>query len=305
MSTPSNFSSPDQQSQLLTIRDWVRFFVSEMNRHEVFFGHGSSNALDESVYLIQSTLSLPLTDVSPFLDARVLDHEKSKLAKCLAERTLERKPASYITGQAWLTGHCFKVDRRVIIPRSFLAELLEDRLTPWLDNPDMPCRVLDLCCGSACLGILAALALPNSEVDCIDLSKDALEVANSNVIDYGLQERVRLIQSDLYSALGSEKYDIILTNPPYVNEGSMAQLPKEYLHEPRMALAGGNDGMDLIDTILREAPRFLNEGGLLFCELGNERDFFEERYPMLPALWLEVSAGEDQVFMLRKEDLSF
>lgn len=305
MNTPSHFANPDQLKELVTIRDWVRFFVSEMNRLQVFFGHGSSNSLDEAVYLVQSILYLPLSDISPFLDARVLESEKAKLTDCLKRRTVDREPASYITGQAWLTGHSFKVDPRVIIPRSFLAELLEDRLTPWLDNPDMPCRVLDLCCGSACLGILAALALPNAEVDCIDLSSEALAVAQANVMDYQLQDRVRLIESDLYNQLGSEKYDIILTNPPYVNENSMASLPKEYLHEPRMALAGGDDGMNLIDTILRQAPRYLNNDGMLFCELGNEREFFEQRYPTLPALWLEVSAGEDQVFMIRKEDLSF
>lgn len=297
------FNNPEDKKYLVTIRDWVRYFVSEMGRHKVFFGHGSTNALDESVYLIQSVLNLPLSDISPFLDARVLEHESDCLSECLQKRTVDRLPASYITGQAWLTGHSFRVDPRVIIPRSFLAELLQDSLTPWLDNPEMPYRVLDLCCGSGCLGILAALALPESTVDCVDLSKDALEVARLNVADYELVNRVQLIESDLYSALASERYDIILTNPPYVNESSMAKLPKEYLHEPRMALAGGDDGMALIDTILEKASAHLNDGGMLFCELGNERGFFEQRYPHLPALWLEVSAGEDQVFMLRKEDL--
>lgn len=289
--------------ELVTVRDWVRFFVSEMNRCKVAFGHGSTNALDEAVYLVQSALHLPIQDISPFLDAHVTEAERQRMFDFLVKRTADREPASYITGEAWLIGERFIVDHRVIVPRSFIAELLADHLTPWLDYPDQELDVLDLCCGSGCLGILAAKMLPNAQVDCIDLSPEALEVAKLNVELHELNRRVNLIQSDLYSNVAGRTWDVILTNPPYVNEGSMQKLPQEYLREPRMALAGGDDGMDLIDTILSQAPHHLNDGGMLICELGNERDNFEARYPHLPALWVEVSAGEDQVFILRKEDL--
>ena len=287
---------------LCSIRDWMRYFVSEMNRTKVFYGHGNATAVDEAVYLVQSALSLPISDISPYLDATVTSREKQTLARYLALRTIDRLPAPYITGNAWLVGHEFDVDERVIVPRSFLAELLEHQLSPWVQDPDAPLQVLDLCCGSACLGILAALALPQASVDCVDLSPDALDVARGNVQKHQLESRVNLIQSDLFQALDGKTYDVILTNPPYVNASSMKELPAEYRHEPTMALAGGDDGMDLIETILVQSAGHLQSNGLLFCELGNEREHFEAKYPYMPALWLEVSAGEDQVFMMHKRD---
>lgn len=290
-------------SELQTIRDWLRFFVSEMTRSGVFFGHGSANALDEAVYLVQSALHLPMGDVSPFLDARVVQTEREKLYQFLIDRTAKRRPASYITGESWLQGQRFQVDERVIIPRSFIAELLSDQLTPWVNAPEAELRVLDLCTGSGCLGILAAYAFENAEVDCVDLSEQALELARSNIEQHQLQDRVEAIHSDLFNNLQGKRYDIILTNPPYVNEHSMGQLPPEYLHEPRMALAGGEDGMDLIRRIVADAPRYLNEGGLLIIELGNERNYFEEAFPELEPVWLDVSAGDEQVLLLNKDDL--
>ena len=288
---------------LHTVRDWVRFFVSEMRRGQVFFGHGSSNAFDEAIYLVQSALSLPIGDLGPFWDARVTAHETTRLVRFITQRVVDRKPASYITGEAWLQGQSFKVDERVIIPRSFIAELLADQLTPWVNAPEMPFDILDMCTGSGCLAILAAHVFENAEVDAVDLSTDALSVARENIALHELKHRVHAIESDLFSHLHGKQYDFILTNPPYVNEASMKKLPPEYLHEPRMALAGGDSGMDLIQEILTQAPKHLKDGGFLVVELGNEKLHFEAAFPHLNPIWLETSAGDEQVFLLNKEDL--
>ncbi|HEX4918790.1 MAG TPA: 50S ribosomal protein L3 N(5)-glutamine methyltransferase [Limnobacter sp.] len=290
--------------ELQTMRDWVRYFVSDMRRHAVFFGHGSTNAMDEAIYLVQHALHLPMGDVNAFLDARVTQREKQILLRYLNARVEERKPASYITSESWLQGHAFKVDPRVIIPRSFIAELLSDQLTPWVNAPELPMQVLDMCTGSGCLAILAAYAFEEAEVDAVDLSEDALQVARENIQLHHMGGRVHAVESDLFEALKGKQYDIILSNPPYVNEQSMRALPPEYLHEPRMALAGGDDGMDLIARILKEAPNHLKPGGLLIIELGNERNNFETAFPDLAPIWLETSAGDEQVFLLHREDLT-
>jgi ribosomal protein L3 glutamine methyltransferase len=289
--------------ELHTVRDWVRFYVSEMRRGQVFFGHGSSNAFDEAVYMVQSALSLPIGDIGPFWDARVTAHETTRLVRFITQRVVDRKPASYITGEAWLQGQCFKVDERVIIPRSFIAELLADQFTPWVNAPEMPFDILDMCTGSGCLAILAAHVFENAEVDAVDLSVDALSVARENIALHELKHRVHAIESDLFSHLHGKQYDFILTNPPYVNEASMKKLPPEYLHEPRMALAGGDSGMDLIRDIVEQAPKHLKDGGFLVIELGNEKLHFEVAFPHLNPIWLETSAGDEQVFLLNKEDL--
>jgi ribosomal protein L3 glutamine methyltransferase len=289
--------------ELHTVRDWVRFYVSEMRRGQVFFGHGSSNAFDEAVYMVQSALSLPIGDIGPFWDARVTAHETTRLLRFITQRVVDRKPASYITGEAWLQGQSFKVDERVIIPRSFIAELLADQFTPWVNAPEMPFDILDMCTGSGCLAILAAHVFENAEVDAVDLSVDALSVARENITLHDLKNRVHAIESDLFSHLHGKQYDFILTNPPYVNEASMKKLPPEYLHEPRMALAGGDSGMDLIRDIIEQAPKHLKDGGFLVVELGNEKLHFEAAFPHLNPIWLETSAGDEQVFLLNKEDL--
>jgi ribosomal protein L3 glutamine methyltransferase len=289
--------------ELLTVRDWVRFYVSEMRRGQVFFGHGSSNAFDEAIYMVQSALSLPIGDVGPFWDARVTIQEANRLTRFITQRVADRKPASYITGEAWLQGHAFKVDERVIIPRSFIAELLADQLTPWVNAPEMPFEILDMCTGSGCLAILAAYVFENAQVDAVDLSTEALSVARENIQLHEMKRRVHAIESDLFSNLNGKQYDFILTNPPYVNEASMKKLPPEYLHEPRMALAGGDSGMDLIQDILEQAPKHLKDGGFLVVELGNEKLHFEAAFPHLNPIWLETSAGDEQVFLLNKEDL--
>lgn len=289
--------------ELHTVRDWVRFYVSEMRRGQVFFGHGCSNAFDEAVYMVQSALCLPIGDMGPFWDARVTPHESNCLVRFITQRVVDRKPASYITGEAWLQGHSFKVDERVIIPRSFIAELLADQLTPWVNAPEMPFEILDMCSGSACLAILAAYVFENAHVDAVDLSPEALSVARENIQLHGMSSRVQAIQSDLFSNLSGKQYDFIVTNPPYVNEASMKKLPPEYLHEPSMALAGGDSGMDLIQDILEQAPKHLKDGGFLVVELGNEKLHFEAAFPHLNPIWLETSAGDEQVFLLNKEDL--
>ncbi|MBS1188699.1 MAG: ribosomal protein L3P -glutamine N5-methyltransferase [Rhodocyclaceae bacterium] len=289
--------------ELLTVRDLLRFAVSRFQEAGLFFGHGSENAWDEAVYLVLHTLHLPLDRLEPFLDARLLEEEREAVLAIFRRRVEERLPAAYLTHEAWLGEHRFYVDERVIVPRSFIAELLQEQLTPWVDDPWAVNSALDLCTGSACLAILAALAFPEATVDAVDLSPDALAVARRNVDDYGLQDRLHLIQSDAFAKLAGRRYDLIISNPPYVNAESVAALPPEYLHEPELALGSGEDGLDLTRVILREAKSHLNPGGLLVVEIGHNRDVLEEAFPDLPFTWLETSAGNEFVFLLREEEL--
>ena len=222
-----------------TVRDLLRYAVTRFNAAELFFGHGSSNALDEAAYLILHTLHLPLDKLDPFLDAHLLPEEITRLLDVIARRSVDRQPAAYITKQAWLGAYHFYVDERVLVPRSFIAELIPERFSPWVQDPDAVCNILELCTGSGCLAIMLADAFPNAQIDAVDISADALDVARRNVATYHLQERITLIESDLYAAVPAKKYDLIITNPPYVNSSSMALLPDEYRREPHIALAGG------------------------------------------------------------------
>ena len=295
---------PDHSSEeLLTLRDHLRFMVSRFNESGLFFGHGSDNAWDEAVYLLLHTLHLPIDRLEPFLDARLTPSERTAVAEMIRRRVEERVPAAYITHEAWLGDYRFYVDERTIVPRSFIAELIEEQFEPWLEDPWSVCSVLDLCTGSACLAILTALAFPDAEVDAVDLSTNALEVASRNVTDYQLEDRVRLVHSDLFSGLAGRRYDLIISNPPYVNAESMAALPAEYRHEPEMALASGPDGLDLVRRMLREARSHLNPGGLLIVEIGHNRDELEAAFPTTPFTWLETAAGNEYVFMLREDEL--
>ena len=291
------------RTELLTLRDLLRFAVSRFNEAELFFGHGSDNAWDEAAYLLLHTLHLPLDRLEPFLDARLTEAERNTVLHLIERRVKTRVPAAYLTHEAWLGEHRFYVDERVIVPRSFIAELLEEQLTPWIDDPWAVARVADICTGSGCLAILAALAFPEAEVDAVDISPDALEVAKRNVADYGLEDRLELVQSDLMSGLTGRKYDIIISNPPYVNAASMATLPEEYRREPELALAGGEDGLDLVHILLQQAREHLNPGGLLVVEIGHNRDDLEAAYPDTPFTWLDTEAGDQFVFMLRQEEL--
>jgi ribosomal protein L3 glutamine methyltransferase len=297
--TPNPFSDTES---LITVRDWLRFAVSRFNEAGLFFGHGSDNAFDEAAYLILHTLHLPLDRLEPFLDASLTHFESAQLKTIIERRVKERVPAAYLTHEAWLGEYRFYVDERVIVPRSFIAELLGEQLTPWVDDAESIHSAVDICTGSGCLAILSALAFPNATVDAVDISKDALEVAKKNVADYGLQEQIHLVQSDLMKKLKGKTYDLIITNPPYVNEPSMAELPQEYQREPELALTSGKDGLDHIRKILADAPKHLNSGGLMIAEIGHNRDALEAAFPTLPFTWLETSGGDQFVFLLRRED---
>ncbi len=287
-----------------TLRDVLRFATTRFNGAGLFFGHGSSNAFDEAAYLLLHTLKLPLDRLDPFLDARLLPEEVNALLKVVERRAVERVPAAYITHEAWLGNYRFYVDERTIVPRSFIAELIPEQFAPWVNNPEEVTSVLELCTGSGCLAVMLADAFNNAHVDAVDLSADALEVARRNVADYGMQDRITLLQSNLYDALsGKERYDLIITNPPYVNAGSMAKLPPEYQREPQMALAGGDDGMDLVRRIVDGARVRLKPGGILVVEIGNEREHAEAAFADLELTWLSTSAGDDMVFLLTAEQL--
>ena len=288
---------------LYTVRDFLRFAVSRFNQSKLFFGHGSNNAYDEAVYLVLHTMHLPLDRLEPFLDAMLTDGERADLLNIIQRRVEQHIPAAYLTHEAFLGEFSFYVDERVIIPRSFIAELLREHLSPWVAEPNNIKSVLDLCTGSGCLAIFAAHAFPDASVDAVDLSPDALAVAERNVADYHLQDRVHLIESDMFAKLGDRQYDIIISNPPYVDEKSVDELPPEYLHEPKLALGSGHDGLDATRIILKNAARYLTDNGILIVEIGHNRDALEAAFPKLPFTWLDVSAGDQFVFMLHKNDL--
>jgi len=293
----------DDTESLITVRDWLRFAVSRFNEARLSFGHGSDNAFDEAAYLILHTLHLPLDRLEPFLDASLTHGESEQVQAVIERRVKERIPAAYLTREAWLGEHRFYVDERVIVPRYFIAELLHEQLAPWVEDPHAVGSVLDLCTGSGCLAILAALAFPGSRIDAVYLSRDALAVAAKNVADYGLADRVELVESDLFAALNGRTYDVIISNPPYVNAESVAALPPEYRAEPALALGSGEDGLDATRRILAQAQSHLNPGGLLLVEIGHNRDALEAAYPTLPFTWLDTERGDQFVFMLRREDL--
>jgi ribosomal protein L3 glutamine methyltransferase len=290
--------------QLHTIRDWLRYAVSRFEEAGIFFGHGTQNSYDEAVWLVLSALHLPHDTLENFLDAIITEVERRKLAQLIERRVTERVPTAYLLREAWLGDFKFYVDERVIVPRSFIAELLRDQLAPWVENPEEITAVADICTGSGCLAILAAHAFPNADVDAVDISDGALAVARKNVADYGLDQHVRLLQSDMLSALAGRQYDIILSNPPYVDAPAMDALPQEYRNEPDLALASGEDGLDHTHTLIAHAAEHLHPGGLLIVEIGHNREVLEAAYPHLPFTWLEVSDGDQYVFLLTREQLA-
>jgi ribosomal protein L3 glutamine methyltransferase len=291
-------------STFTTPRDLLRYAVSRFNAARLFFGHGSSDAVDEAAYLILHTLHLPLDKLDPFLDARLLPDEVTMVLAVIERRATERVPAAYITNQAWLGSYAFYVDERVLVPRSFIAELIPESFSPWVEDAFAVNNILELCTGSGCLAIMMADAFPNSVVDAVDISVDALAVAERNVRDYKLEGRVNTIVSDLYANVPFKKYDLIVTNPPYVNSQSMAALPPEYLHEPQIGLAGGEDGMDLVRKIIEGAADYLTPNGILMVEIGNERDHAEAAFGHLGLTWVTTSAGDDMVFLLTADQLT-
>jgi ribosomal protein L3 glutamine methyltransferase len=293
--TTTNFSTP---------RDLLRFAVTRFNGAKLFFGHGSAEAFDEAAYLILHTLKLPLDKLDPFLDARLLPDEVLQVLAVIERRVSERVPAAYITNEAWLGSYNFYVDERVLVPRSFIAELIPNQFSPWVTDPDGVENVLELCTGSGCLAIMLADAFPNAVVDAIDISQDALAVAERNIRDYKLEGRVNPVESDLYENVPFKKYDLIVSNPPYVNADSMGKLPPEYMREPQIALAGGADGMDLVRQIVDGAAERLTPDGVLVVEIGNEREFAEAAFGKLGLTWLTTSIGDDAVFLLTADQLA-
>lgn len=291
-------------TELHTIRDWLRYAVSQFEASDIFYGHGTDNAYDEAVWLIMSALHLPMDTLNNFLDARLTASERIKLASFIDQRITQHTPTAYLLKEAWLQGLKFYVDERVLIPRSFIAELLNTDLSPWIEFPEMIESAADICTGSGCLGVLLASVFPNAAVDVIDISQDAIDVANINIANYGLEAQVTAIKSDMFNALSGKKYDVIISNPPYVDAPSMAALPAEYQNEPQLALGSGVAGLDHTHTILREAANYLNDDGILIVEIGHNRDALEDAYPNIIFNWLEVSSGTEFVFLLTKSQLT-
>jgi ribosomal protein L3 glutamine methyltransferase len=282
---------------LLSIRDFIRWGASRFQEARLHFGHGTDNALDEAVSLVLHALHLP-PDLPPaYLEARLTPVEREAVLSLLRRRVEERVPAAYLTHRAWFAGLEFYVDERVVVPRSPFAELIEKDLHPWV-APQQILRILDLCSGSGCIGIAAAMHLPHTRVDLVDLSESALAVARRNLVEFGLGERVRVLRSDLFEALAGERYDLILSNPPYVAAEELAALPEEYQREPPLGLAGGPDGLDLVRRILRDARHHLEPGGAIILEVGNSAAALEWAYPEVPFLWLELERGGDGIFLL-------
>jgi len=288
---------------LISIRDMLRFAVSRFQEAGLAFGQGTTGAVDEAAFLILETLHLPVDDINPWADARLTRPEREVLLGRIEERVTKRIPSAYLTKKTYIQGIPFHVDERVIVPRSFIGELLFSDLfggEGFALVPDVSAvgRVLDLCTGSGCLAILAAHRFPNADVDAVELSPKAMEVARLNIDESGYAERLHLFQGDLFQPVAKERYDLILTNPPYVDAVAMEELPPEFRHEPAMALDGGEDGLDIVRRILAEVPRHLNPGGGLLCEIGRGRDILEDDYPELDFFWLDTAESEGEVFWL-------
>jgi ribosomal protein L3 glutamine methyltransferase len=294
----------DAQANLRTLRDVLRYAVTRFNEAGLSFGHGQGDAFEEAAFIVMRTLKLPTDRLEFFADAYLTHAEIHELLQVIDRRVKKRLPAAYLLNEAWLRGYKFYIDERVIVPRSFIGELLDEALAPWVKDREAVLDVLDLCTGSGCLAIMAADAFPKAKIDAADISTDALQVARRNVEDYQLQGRVSLIKSDLFGALGNKRYDLILCNPPYVTDSAMAQLPAEYAHEPKLALAGGADGLNLVKTVVRQARSHLKRGGLLIVEVGDGRAATEKTFGDLPLTWLTTSAGDDMVFLARQEELA-
>jgi len=288
-------------NELVTIQDVLRWAVTEFNRAQVFFGHGTDNAWDEAVQLVLPSLNLDLQSNVMILQSRLTKREREMLVDLIITRIEQRIPVPYLTNSAWFAGLEFYVDERTLVPRSPIAELIETQFEPWVKTS--PKRVLDLCTGSGCIAIACAYAFPDAEVDAVDLSEDALEVADINIQNHGLSQQVFPIQSDLFSGIENEKYDLIVSNPPYVDAEDMANLPEEYKHEPELGLACGHDGLDLVRDMLRQAGGMLNPEGVLFVEVGNSQVHLQAAYPEIPFQWIEFSIGGHGVFALTKEQL--
>lgn len=281
---------------LVTLNDFFRLAVRRFKAARLAYGHGTTNAVDEAAFMMLEALRLPIHTIEPWLDLKPTAAERAKLLTLIEARVSLRMPAPYLLGAAYMRGVRFHIDRRALIPRSFIGDLLADGALPI--DPRKVRRVLDLCTGSGCLAILAALTYPRAKVDAVDLSAGALALARRNVAAHRLGDRVTLHRGDLFQPLGQQRYDLILTNPPYVDARGMAKLPPEYQHEPRMALAAGDDGLDLVRRILTEAPRHLRKGGGLLCEIGRGKASLERAYPDTDFVWMDTEQSSGEVFWL-------
>ncbi len=287
--------------QLTTLRDYLRWAVSRMTRAGVYFGHGTDNAWDEALALVLPTVAVPPGSERELLDATLTLEERQTLLAAIEQRVEQRLPVPYITGEAWFAGLPFYVDRSVLIPRSPLAELIQQGFQPWVQGPLE--RILDLCTGSGCIGIACAGYFPESRVDLSDLSEEALAVAGRNIERYDLAGRVRTVQSDVFEGLSGERYDLIVSNPPYVDAEDLAAMPPEYRHEPVLGLASGADGLTVTRRILRQAADYLTDDGVLVVEVGNSGVHLEAAFPTVPFTWVELEHGGHGVFVLTRREL--
>jgi len=285
---------------LVTLGDFFKFAVARFRAARLAYGHGTTNAVDEAAFMVLEALRLPIDRIDPWLDLVPTPSEKARLITLIEARVSLRMPAPYLLEAAYMQGVRFHIDRRALIPRSFIGDLLAGGALPTA----RPRRILDLCCGSGCLAILAALAFPRAKVDAVDLSAGALALARRNVATHRLGDRITVHRGDLFKPLQGQRYDLIISNPPYVDAGGMAKLPPEFRHEPRMALAAGDDGLDLVHRILADAPKHLTKSGGLVCEIGRGRAPLEAAYPKLPFLWLDTELSEGEVFWLSRSDLA-
>ena len=288
------------KSSLVTLGDFFHFAVARFRAARLAYGHGTTNAVDEAAFMVLEALRLPISRIDPWLDLVPTEPEKARLMTLIEARIGLRMPAPYLLEAAYMHGVRFHIDRRALIPRSFIGDLLAGGALPTA----RPRRILDLCCGSGCLAIIAALAFPRAKIDAVDLSPGALALARRNVATHRLGDRITLHRGDLFKPLQGQRFDLIISNPPYVDAGGMEKLPPEFRHEPRMALAAGDDGLDLVHRILAEAPAHLTKSGGLVCEIGRGRPPLEAAYPRLPFIWLDTELSEGEVFWLSRSDLA-
>lgn len=288
--------------ELETVRDYLRWIISRFNDAGLYYGHGTDNAQDEAWYLVCGALKLPFDLDGRLLDGRLTETERQQLEQLVERRISERVPVAYLVGEAWFAGLPFNVDERVLVPRSPLAELIDVGFQPWLGDVE-PEHILDLCTGSGCIGIACAFAFPEARVVLSDVSADALAVARSNIERHSLSDRVTALQSDVFAGLEAQRFDLIVSNPPYVDAEDLAGMPAEYQAEPALGLGSGDDGLDITRRILQQAAGHLNEGGLLVVEVGNSGRALDEAFPELPLTWVEFERGGHGVFVISKDDL--